>query len=412
MLTLDEARAAILAQIAPTTDSERVALRDAIGRVLAEDVHARVDHPAFDNSAMDGYALRAADLADTDTLPVAGESRCGRSPPALTPATVMRIFTGAPLPAGADAIAIQENVARVGANARISGTVKGGQHIRRRGEDFVAGTPLYRRGSALRIADLGVLATAGHAEVPVCRRPRAIVFATGDELCTLDRPLAPGQVYESNRQVTLAQLQAAGADVTDGGVIPDTLPAVTQALKAAQDFDFIITSGGASVGDHDLVNRALSEIGQVYFWKVRIKPGKPVAFGRIGRCGHFFALPGNPVSSLVTFKLFVEPAVLAWQHAASEWVEFDAVALNSFTREPGRMEFLRAHLSIEAGAWRVQALAQQGSHMIGALRATNGLIKLEADVSGFVLGERVRVLPLHCKLGVGDPFSVRPATKV
>lgn len=404
MLTLDQARAAILAKIAPTADSERVALADVVGRVLAEDVRARVDHPAFDNSAMDGYALRLADLRNAQTLPVVGESRCGALPPALTPGTVMRIFTGAAVPVGADTVAIQENVAREGNHARITGALNRGQHIRRRGEDFSAGTPLYTRGTPVRIADLGVLATAGHAALAVFRRPRVIVFATGDELCALDKPLAPGQVYESNRQVTLAQLKALGADVTDGGVIPDALPAVTEALKAARDFDFIVTSGGASVGDHDLVNRALGDIGQVFFWKVRIKPGKPVAFGRLGERSHFFALPGNPVSSLVTFKLFVEPAVMAWQHAASEWVEFDAIALNGFTREAGRMEFLRAHLSIAAGAWQVRALTQQGSHMIGALRATNSLIKIDADAVGFVKGERVRVLPLHCKLGANDPL--------
>lgn len=402
MLSLAEAHAAILAHVARTADTEEVALRDAVGRVLAQDIRARVDHPAFDNSAMDGYALRVADLSNVAALPVTGESRCGSVPPALAQAATMRILTGAPVPAGADAIAIQENVVREGVMARVTGTPVPGQHIRRRAEDFAAGDLLYSKGARIRVVDLGVLATAGHADLAVYRRPRAIVFATGDELCPLDRPLAPGQVYESNRQVTLAQLKALGADVTDGGVIPDALPAVARALNEAQDFDFIITSGGASVGDHDLVNQALAAIGQVYFWKVRIKPGKPVAFGRLGRCGHFFALPGNPVSSLVTFKLFVEPALMAWQHAASEWVEFDALALNRFTREPGRMEFLRAHLSVAAGAWQVRVLPQQGSHMIGALRATNALIKLDVDVAGFAAGERVRVVPLDCRLG-GEP---------
>lgn len=412
MLTLDEARAAMLAHIAPTADRERVSLGDAVGRVIADDLHARVDHPPFDNSAMDGYALRVADAVErSGTLRVIGESRCGQAPVALTPGSTMRIFTGAPLPAGADTVAIQENVVREGDAARLTGAPNRGEHIRRRAEDFAAGALLYARGARIRIVDLGVLATAGHADVTVWRRPRAIVFATGDELCPLGNPLSPGQVYESNRQVTMAQLTALGADVTDGGVIPDALPAVASALKAAQNFDFIVTSGGASVGDYDLVQHALADIGRVYFWKVRIKPGKPVAFGRLGAQGHFFALPGNPVSSLVTFKLFVEPAVMAWQHSQSEWVEFDAVALHDFKREPGRMEFLRAHLSIEGGAWRARALAQQGSHMIGALRATNGLIKLDADVGGFATGERVRVLPLACHLHSGEAFAqtkVRP----
>lgn len=395
MLSLAEAQAAILARIQAATRTEMLALARAHGRYTAGAQHALVDNPAFDNSAMDGYALNSRDLAAFGgVLPVAGESRCGSAPQQLSPGTAMRIFTGAPLPAGADTIAMQEDVTREGKRARFRADSVPGHHVRRRGEDFYAGELLYEAGRRLGAYDLALLSTAGVAQVSVYARPRALVVATGDELVAPGQPLAPGQIYESNRLATLLQLEALGIEAVDGGTVRDDPAALRALLMDASGYDFIITSGGASVGDHDLVKQVFAEIGEISFWKAKIKPGKPVAFGRLGERTHFFALPGNPVSSLVTFKLFVEPALYAWHHSQPPVLELPAIAVNRFQRKPGRMEFLRARLYSENGELKAECLKGQGSHMLGTLRHTNGFIRLDEDSTGFEPGARVTALPL------------------
>ena len=395
MLTLAEAQSAIRARIQPAAQVEQLPLATAAGRTVAAPLVAQVDNPAFDNSAMDGYALAHADLARFDfTLPVVGESSCGSRPQALAPGSTMRIFTGAPLPDGADTVVLQENVERLGERVRFPRDVRLGTDVRRRGEDFRAGDTLYIAGRRLRPYDLALLAAAGCATVSVWVRPRVLVVATGDELVAPGQPLAPGQIYESNRLATLLQLAALGCEAVDGGTVRDDPQALRALLTRSTDFDFIITSGGASVGDHDLVKRVFAALGEIDFWKVRIKPGKPVAFGRIGTRTHFFALPGNPVSSLVTFKLFVEPALDAWHHGSPTVLELPAVAVNGFKRMPGRMEFLRARLWSEHGVLHAECLKGQGSHMLGTLRHTNGFIVLAEDSSGFAAGETVPALPL------------------
>lgn len=395
MLSLEQARAAVIDGIRPAVDTEIVALESAHGRFLAERVCAAVDNPVFDNSAMDGYALRAADLtAQRSVFPVIGESRCGDAPAALSPRAAMRIFTGAPIPAGADTVVIQEDIKLHGANIALPARVQDGENIRRRGEDFRAGDMLYERGRRLSAFDLALMATAGVAEFVVYRRARALVIATGDELISPGKPLRPGQIYESNRLATVLQLRQLSVMADDGGTVADDGDALRDLLEHARDYDFVITSGGASVGDHDLVKQVLSEIGEINFWKVKIKPGKPIAFGRIGELTHFFALPGNPVSSLVTFKLFVEPAIMAWHHAAPVFLELRATAANGFRRITGRTEFLRAQLYTENGVLVARALSGQGSHMMGTLRETNGFIRVDADSTGFDRGESVVVTPL------------------
>ena len=395
MLTLQEAQAAILARVHAADRMETVPLARAGGRFAARALTAVVDNPAFDNSAMDGYALNSRDhSAQAGVLPVAGESSCGSAPQSLTPGTTMRIFTGAPVPAGADTVVMQEDVERDGAQARFPQDIRAGDHVRRRGEDFRAGEQLYAPGRRLSPYDLALLSAAGVAEVSVVARPRVLVVATGDELVAPGQPLLPGQIYESNRLVTRLQLEALGAEVVDGGTVRDDPAALRALLNGAGEYDFIITSGGASVGDHDLVKQVFAEIGEISFWKVKIKPGKPVAFGRVGARTHFFALPGNPVSSLVTFKLFVEPALYAWHHGQPPVLELPAIAANRFQRKPGRMEFLRARLWSEQGELKAEALAGQGSHQIGTLRHTNGFIRIGEDSGGFAAGERVTVLPL------------------
>ncbi|MHB8535253.1 MAG: molybdopterin molybdotransferase MoeA [Sulfuricaulis sp.] len=395
MLTLEEARAAILAEISPATATETVPLAQAHGRFTAQTLSAQVDNPAFDNSAMDGYALHTADLLGAGfVLPRHGESRCGDPPGRLAPGTAMRIFTGAPLPAGADTVVIQEDVKQEGERVVFPRSVQAGSHLRRRAEDFRQGDALYPRGRRLGAFDLALLSVAGVAQVPVYVRARALVVATGDELVAPGTPLRPGQIYESNRLATLLMLRELGVEAVDGGTVRDDPAALRELLKTSMDFDFIVTSGGASVGDHDLVRQVFAEIGEIKFWKVKVKPGKPIAFGHVGTRTHFFALPGNPVSSLVTFKLFVEPALIAWHHGVPHLPQLAATAMNDFRRHPGRTEFLRARLVTQDGKLLATALHGQGSHMLGPLRETNGFIRVEADSAGFRRGETVTAIPL------------------
>jgi len=395
MLSLQEAQAEIQTRVCVANRTEYVPLAQARGRFVAQTLNAAVDNPAFDNSAMDGYALNSRDLSiQAGALPVMGESSCGGAPQVLTPGTAMRIFTGAPLPTGADTVVMQEDVQLENGRARFPTDTQIGNHVRRRGEDFRAGEELFAPGRRLTAYDLALLSAAGIAQVSAYTRPRVLVVATGDELVAPGEPLRPGQIYESNRLATLLQLEALGVEAEDGGTVRDDPAALRTLLKGADDYDFIITSGGASVGDHDLVKQVFAEIGEISFWKAKIKPGKPVAFGRIGARTHFFALPGNPVSSLMTFKLFVEPALYAWHHGQPTVLELPAIAANSFQRKPGRMEFLRARLWSENGELQAEVLAGQGSHQIGTLRHTNGLIRISEDSTGFAAGERVSALPL------------------
>lgn len=395
MLSLEQAQAAILSGIRPTSSIEVVPLAQARDRFVATSVTAGVDHPGFDNSAMDGYALRLADLPAHRQLPLAGEARAGRPPGELAPNTCMRIYTGAPLPFGADTVVIQEDVSVEDGIVQFPNDVRADANVRRRGEDFRAGAALYERGQRLRAYDVALLAAAGIAQVPVVARPRVLVVATGDELVAPGRALEPGQIYESNRLATLLQLERLGAAVEDGGIVADDLASLRALVERATDYDFIITSGGASVGDHDLVKQAFAASGDITFWKARIKPGKPIAFGHLGARTHFFALPGNPVSSLITYKLFVEPALYAWHHAVLDQRLLPAIAAHGFTRNPGRTEFLRARLRMDGDRLLAEPLKGQGSHMLGPLRDTTALIRVEAESAGFAAGDSLRVLLLE-----------------
>ncbi len=400
MLSLDQAQAAIRERITRAQRTQITPLSDAVGRTLARAPTAAVDNPAFDNSAMDGYAYNAADLARAQgRLPVQGESSCGSAPGVLTPGTAMRIFTGAPLPQGADSIAIQEVVQAQEGVAIFPTAVKKEDFVRRRGEDFRCGEELYPVSHRVTPMDIALLAAAGVSQVEVFAKPTVLVVATGDELVPPGTPLQAGQIYESNRAATIAQLCQLGAEVIDGGIVKDHPETLRSVLAGAVDYDFVITSGGASVGDHDVVKQVFAQLGSIEFWRVKIKPGKPLAFGRIGAKTHFFALPGNPVSSLITFKLFVEPALKTWHHGVWSWLELAATVENDFRRSPGRMEFLRGRLRTENGRLYAHALPGQGSHMLGTLRLTNGLIKISEESLGFKAGDAVTVVPLT--LGIG-----------
>lgn len=396
MIPLEQAQASILAAIRQARDTEIVPLEQALARYVAEPLTARVDHPGFDNSMMDGYALRVADASTHDfVLPVVGASSCGDAPKALAPGTAMRIYTGAPLPDGADAVVIQEDVGVEAGRVRLPLNIEVGDNIRFSGEDYRAGEHLYAPGRRLTALDLALLGSAGIDRVSVFRRARALVASTGNELVPPGHPLEPGQIYESNRLAISAQLRALGVDVVDGGIVPDDVDALRAVLAGCGNYDFVVTSGGASVGDHDLVKQAFNEIGTIQLWKVRIKPGKPIAFGHIGERTHFFVLPGNPVSSLVTYRFFVEPAVTVWHHGTPRQWQITGIAESAFRRRPGRTEFLRARLRTEDGRLLAEPLSGQGSHMVGALRHTNGFIRVEAESDGFAAGDPVTVIPLE-----------------
>jgi molybdopterin molybdotransferase len=413
MLTLEQAQSAIIDAVKPAESSETVALAAADGRFLAGSATALVDNPAFDNSAMDGYAVSTQALVDNNfILPLEGEAACGDAPGKLKANTCMRIFTGAPLPSGADAVVIQEDIKIEGNPGNIKihfpHTAQPGQNLRHTGEDFRRGDVFFKSGHRLTPADLALLSSAGVAEVKSWRCPRALVIATGNELVSPGTPLQPGQIYESNRLATTLLLQGLGVDVTDGGSVRDEPDAVREMFADAGDYDFVITSGGVSVGDHDLVKDAFGEVGKIDFWKVRVKPGKPVAFGHIGERCHFLGLPGNPVSSLVTFKLFLEPALFAWNHAPYRMQQVQAVLENDYTRHAGRTEFLRAHINVDAGGMlHATILKGQGSHMIGTLAEANGLVRMESDLSELKRQQMVQVILLRDTLPLADQGDLK-----
>ncbi|MEE8481864.1 MAG: gephyrin-like molybdotransferase Glp [Acidiferrobacterales bacterium] len=395
MLSLEEAQDAIIKSLYYCDEHESVPLLDAHNRFLAEDVSAQVDNPAFDNSAMDGYAVDTAQLIRAGfTLPLHGEASAGRAPGVLKSDSTMRIFTGAPVPTGADAVVIQEDIKIEGDKIIFPHTVQPGQNIRTSGQDFSRGQSLLEKGRRLSAPDLALLSAAGVPQLSVYRRPKIMVVATGDELVAPGQPLKPGQIYESNRLATLLQIKALGADAIDGGTVVDEPDAVRSMLKKAMQYDFVITSGGVSVGDHDLVKQVFAEIGKINFWKVRIKPGKPVAVGRLGDKTNFFGLPGNPVSSLVTFLLFVQPAIFAWHHSRTTPLYLTATATVAHRRRAGRTEFLRAKLMSDKGELKVEVLKGQGSHMMSTLKDSNCLVRVEHDCEGFEAGDAVTVWPL------------------
>lgn len=408
MLTLEQAQAAVAQTVIAVTEQERVPLTGANGRYLARPAAAVVANPGFDNSSMDGYAVNTRTLVERDfMLPVVGESSCGDAPGVLAADSCMRIFTGAPVPKGADAVVIQEDIKIVatgdGDRVQFPHSVQPQQNIRYAGEDFKAGDSFFAVGHRLNPRDIALLSAAGVVQVEVWRRPRVLVLATGNELVSPGEALKPGQIYESNRLATILMLQQLGVDVTDGGTVRDEADDVRAALTRARDYDFTITSGGVSVGDHDLVKKIFAEFGDINFWKVRIKPGKPVAFGRLGEHGHFLGFPGNPVSSLVTFKLFLEPALCAWHHAPYLRTELAAIVESDFTRHAGRTEFLRARVTLDTrGQLHAHILPGQGSHMLGTMQHANALLRVEHDVSEVKRGQTAPVMLLASELPIEE----------
>jgi len=398
-LKLADALERILAEVKPVVGSETVAVRSALGRVLAADVESRIDVPSHTNSAMDGYAVIGADLpADAGTrLEVIGTSAAGRPfGGQVAPGQCVRIMTGAPMPAGADTVVMQESVTRDGDTAIIDAGQKPGQHVRQAGEDIAAGSVALQSGTLLMPAQIGILGSLGVGEVSVRRRPRVAFFSTGDELRSVGEPLGEGQIYDSNRYTIFGMLTRLGVEVFDMGIVRDERDAVEQAFAEAADAaDAIVTSGGVSVGDADYVTETLERAGTVGFWKVAIKPGRPLAFGRIGNA-LFFGLPGNPNSVMATFYQLVQPALqaLAGMPDPSPPLTIPAVSASALRKKPGRTEFQRGVLSRgDDGRLVVHKTGQQGSGVLSSMAAANCFIVLPEDAGPVSVGDEVIVQP-------------------
>lgn len=402
---LEDALAAVLAQAQPLPGAAFVDLLQADGRVLAADCIAPLQVPPLDNSAMDGYAVRSAEVAQAGTaLPVSQRIPAGQVGTALQVGTVARIFTGAPLPPGADAIVMQEDCTVLDdGRVRFDAVPQPGQFVRRAGQDIALGSTALQAGLRLTPAALGLAASLGLAQLPVARRPRVALFSTGDELALpgsiAPQDLPPGHIFNSNRYVLASLLQRWGCEVVDGGILPDDRAATHAALaRAAQDCDLLVTSAGVSVGEEDHVRPVVEQLGALSLWKIAMKPGKPFAFGHVRRSGgdpaagraHFIGLPGNPVSSLITALVLLRPFVLALQGASvvqppAHWLTADF----EITQRDSRREFLRARRN---AAGRLELFANQNSGVLTSTVWAEGLVDNPAQTL-IARGDRVRFLP-------------------
>ena len=394
LMPVEEARERILALVTPVIGTERVPLPVALDRVLARDLISPIDVPAFDNSAMDGYALRHADLESGEPLTVVGRALAGTPwEGEVATGQAVRIMTGAVLPKGADTVVMQEQVTEAEGRIRIEGEHRLGENVRRAGEDIRRGEPVLAAGRRLNVADIGILASIGIDEVPVRRRVRVAFFSTGDELVPPGRPLAPGQIHDSNRHVLRAALQRMGLELLDLGIVPDTREATEQTLTEAVEMaDAIVTSGGVSVGEADYVKETVERMGELDLWRIRMKPGKPLAVGRIDRT-LFFGLPGNPVSTLVTFLQFVRPALEALAGTRPRPLPRLRVPLaEGIRRSPGRLEYMRGRLEPGPdGTLAVRRTGAQGSHVMTSFRDADCFIVVPPEADRIPAGTKVTV---------------------
>ena len=392
-----KARELIAQFLTPVSAIERLNIRAALDRVLAADVVSPLDVPAHDNSAMDGYAVRCADLktdgevalrivgAAFAGVPFRGQVKAGEC---------VRIMTGGVVPDGCDTIVMQEHAEAKGDSVRIGGGHKLGQNLRRAGEDLKRGQIALKRGLLLRPAEIGLIASLGIGEVGVFRRLRVAFFSTGDELRSIGTPLGAGQIYDSNRYTIHGMLARLGCEAIDMGVVRDDPKLLEQAFTdAAAAADVVITSGGVSVGEADFVKELLERLGEVVFWKIAMKPGRPLAYGRIANA-HFFGLPGNPVSVMVTFYQFVREALLklAGRDPVPPLPSFRLPCLSNLKKAPGRTEFQRGVLGQDAsGNWSVRVTGEQGSGILSSMSEANCFIILPEAQGNVAAGTMVEV---------------------
>ena len=396
MISVRDGQDRILGQIAAPMPTELLPLPRLVGRVVAEDLRAPFDVPPADNSAVDGYAIASADIPRSGTaeLDVIADLPAGSEyKGALKTGQAVRIMTGAPIPEGADTVYPQEIVERVGDRIRI-GTLAKGVNVRMRGEDVMSGSVVVPAGSVLRPQEIGVIASLGHWQLSVYRRPRIALLSTGDEVAEPGTPRRSGQIYDANRFSLRGSIEQCGGDVMDFGIVPDVRDTLRERLlDASRSAEIVVTSGGVSVGVYDLVKSVLGEIGGIDFWQVAMQPGRPLAFGQIG-AAHFFGLPGNPVASMLAFMLFVRPAI--WKLAGRRELcppTFHARTVEALRKKAGRREFKRGILEFRDGAWEVRTTGPQGSGILSSMVAANCLIVLEENREDVAAGETVTVEP-------------------
>ncbi|GHD92878.1 molybdopterin molybdotransferase [Pseudocitrobacter sp. RIT415] len=403
LIPLDDALSQMLGRITPLNTSESVPLVQAFGRITARDVVSPLDVPGFDNSAMDGYAVRLSDIATDAPLMVAGKAFAGQPYHGEWPAgSCIRIMTGAPVPAGCDAVVMQEETEHTDAGVRFIAPVKAGQNIRRRGEDIANGAVVFPAGTRLTVAELPVLASLGIPEVEVVRKIRVALFSTGDELQLPGQPLGDGQIYDTNRLAVHLMLEQLGCEVINLGIIRDDPEQLRQTfIKADSEADVVISSGGVSVGEADYTKTILDELGEIGFWKLAIKPGKPFAFGKLSD-SWFCGLPGNPVSAALTFYQLVQPllAKLSGSTGATQAPRLRVRAASRLKKSPGRLDFQRGILQRDAnGELTVSTTGHQGSHIFSSFSQGNCFIVLERERGHVEAGEWVEVEPFNHLLG-------------
>lgn len=403
LLSVDDALARIKTAIRPIKTAERVLLNNALGRVLLDDVYSPINVPSGRNSAMDGYALASKDIGAKQpfTLNLVGNAWAGKPfEGELQAGQCVRIFTGALLPDKTDTVVIQEQVSAEGDNIVFPANIVAYENVREAGEDISQGGLLCGKQKKLTAADIGLLASAGISDVAVKGKFNIAFFSTGDELIAIGQPPEAGKIYDSNRYALAALLADPCYSIVDMGVIPDDKYRLEGTIKqAAENNDVLITTGGASVGDADYINDILARCGEVNFWKIAIKPGKPLTFGKIGSC-YFFGLPGNPVSVMVTFQQIVAPALKQLSGAATtKPLRFLATCTTALKKAPGRQEFQRGILSQDAdGSFFVASTGRQGSNILSSMSRSNCYIILSAESKGVNMGESVLVEPFNAFL--------------